>query len=227
MSLPQQMPLDISKLKRGDIVQHLVTGDGWEVVSDARQDHLGWVADLRRQVTCTNPDEWVYVTHVVPAEHCQVEEVLLEVEEPREAKQSRIFWLRFALLVIALSLLTAIVLLPSMARAATSAEVEQEIAGAFERSEFSAAEQWALAGMVLADIAGNESTIDALNRGCRESNPLYGSRPNRAALYGVDAIMWGAYWWAAKRPGWKVEWFGYARGVLSARQAWSNYRTEC
>lgn len=134
----------------------------------------------------------------------------------REMRLARVFAVVLMLFAVA-----------EASRAATSADVEREIAGAFERSEFSAAERWALAGMVLADIAGNESTVDALNRGCRESNPLYGSRPSRAALYGVDALVWGAYWWAARRPGWRMEWFAYVRGALSARQAWSNYRTEC
>lgn len=138
----------------------------------------------------------------------------------RQTQRMRIAWLLIALLALASIAI-------DRASAATSVEVEREIAGAFERSEFSAAEQWALAGMVLADIAGNESTIDAIGRGCRESNALYGSKPNRAALYGVDALVWAGYWWAARRPGWRVEWFGYVRGVLSARQAWSNYRTEC
>lgn len=144
----------------------------------------------------------------------------------RESELRRLRGLRVCAALVAL-LLIAIALAPSISRAATSAEVEREISRAFERSEFSAREQWALAGMVLADIAGNESTIDALNRGCRESNPLYGSRPNRAALYGMDALVWAGYWWAAKRPGWRMEWFAYVRGMLSARQAWSNYRTEC
>lgn len=134
----------------------------------------------------------------------------------REMRLARVFAVVLILFAVA-----------EASRAATSSEVEREIAGAFERSEFTSREQLALAGMVLADIAGNESTIDALNRGCRESNPLYGSRPNRAALYGVDALVWGAYWWAARRPGWRMEWFAYVRGALSARQAWSNYRTEC
>lgn len=136
-----------------------------------------------------------------------------------------------ALTLVALALLVCLVALASVtsgrASAATSAEVEREIVGAFERSEFSNRERWALAGMIIADIAGNESTMDALNRGCRESNPLYGRRPNRAALYGVDALVWAGYWWAANRPGWRVEWFGYIRGAISARQAWSNYRTGC
>lgn len=124
-------------------------------------------------------------------------------------------------------LAAALILLASQASATTAADVEREVVGAFERSEVSASERWALAAMVIADIAGNESTIDAIGRGCRESNPLYGSRPNRAALYGVDALVWAGYWLAAKRPGWRMEWFAYVRGALSARQAWSNYRTEC
>lgn len=70
------------------------------------------------------------------------------------------------------------------------------------------------------DAAGNTWTG-------RGKQPVYGSRPNRAALYGMDALVWAGYWWAARRPGWRMEWFGYVRGVLSARQAWSNYRTEC
>ena len=144
-----------------------------------------------------------------------------------EIEARRVRAVRIGLQIIALVLIVVALLLPLLARAATSADVEREITAAFERSEFTAREQWALAGMVLADIAGNESTIDAIGRGCRETNALYGSRPNRAALYGVDALVWAGYWWAAKRPGWRVEWFGYVRGVLSARQAWSNYRTEC
>lgn len=113
------------------------------------------------------------------------------------------------------------------ARAAASADVEREISGAFERSEVSASERWALAAMIVADVAGNESTVDAIGRGCRESNPLYGSSPGRAQLYAVDAVIWGAYLWAANRHGWRMEWFGYVRAAISVGQAVSNYRTEC
>jgi len=50
-----------------------------------------------------------------------------------------------------------------------------------------------------------------------------------ARVFAVVLMLFAVaeYWWAAKRPGWRVEWFGYVRGALSARQAWSNYRTEC
>lgn len=81
--------------------------------------------------------------------------------------------------------------------------------------------------MIAADIAGNESTIDAIGRGCRETNPLYGSSPGRAQLYAVDALIWTGYLWAANRPGWRVEWFGYVRAVVNGAQAVSNWQTEC
>lgn len=113
-------------------------------------------------------------------------------------------WLMASALLIMMS---AIFGLASRACAATSADVDREISGAFERSEVSTQERWALAAMIVADIAGNESTVSAIGRGCRESNPLYGSSPGRAQLYAVDAVVWGAYLWAANRV--------------------SNYRTEC
>lgn len=113
------------------------------------------------------------------------------------------------------------------ARAATSADVEREISGAFERSEVSTSERWALAAMIVADVAGNESTVSAIGRGCRESNPLYGSSPGRAQLYAVDAVVWAGYLWAANRPGWRVQWFGYVRAAISVGKAVSNWRTEC
>lgn len=111
--------------------------------------------------------------------------------------------------------------------AATSADVKREIAGAFQRSEVSTQERWALAAMIVADVAGNESTVNAIGRGCRESNPLYGSSPGRAQLYAVDAVVWGAYLWAANRPGWRMEWFGYVYAAINAGQAVGNWRTEC
>ena len=121
----------------------------------------------------------------------------------------------------------AIVLMAGGAQATTKADVEREITGAFQRSEISNHERWAFATMVVADIAGNESTIDALNRGCRESNPLYGSNPGRAQLYAVDIVVWGAYLWASSRPNWRMEWFGYTRAIINAGQAVSNWQTEC
>ena len=71
-----------------------------------------------------------------------------------EIEARRVRAVRIGLQIIALVLIVVALLLPLLARAATSADVEREIAGAFERSEFTAREQWALAGMVLADIAG-------------------------------------------------------------------------
>ena len=65
----------------------------------------------------------------------------------RESELRRLRGLRVCAALVAL-LLIAIALAPSISRATTSADVEREIAGAFERSEFSAREQWALAGMV-------------------------------------------------------------------------------
>lgn len=124
-------------------------------------------------------------------------------------------------------LAAALILLASQASATTAADVEREVSGAFERSEVSTSERWALAAMIVTDIAGNESTIDAIGRGCRESNPLYGSSPGRAQLYAVDALIWAGYLWAAKREGWRVEWFGYVRAVVNGAQAVSNWRTEC
>lgn len=62
-------------------------------------------------------------------------------------------WLMASALLIMLSAMFG---LASHACAATSADVEREIAGAFERSEVSTQERWALAGYVRAAIsAGN------------------------------------------------------------------------
>lgn len=124
-------------------------------------------------------------------------------------------------------LAAAMILLASQASATTTVDFEREIAGAFERSEISNRERWALVAMIVADIAGNESTVDAISRGCRETNPLYGSSPGRAQLYAVDALIWAGYLWAAKREGWRVEWFGYVRAAVNGAQAVSNWRTEC
>lgn len=113
------------------------------------------------------------------------------------------------------------------ARAATSADVEHEISGAFERSEVSTSEQWALAAMIVADVAGNARTRPIQRITLATPAPDRVDSRFRAQLYAVDAVVWAGYLWAANRPGWRMEWFGYVYAAVNGAQAVSNWRTEC
>jgi len=69
--------------------------------------------------------------------------------------------------------------------------------------KYTKADKIAIGGLIVATAADVGTTIDGLNNGARETNPIFGEDPSSVSLILVSAAVTGAliylsHWWASK-----------------------------
>ena len=121
-----------------------------------------------------------------------------------------------------------LLLFPIFATAAPREDVEREIQGAFERSEWTRQEKRAFA---LSAIAHSLDLYTSLkSEGCIEKNPILGEDPSDAALVGVKLFALGFEWWlySSKRfDRQPTHWYGYTSAAIHGYIAYSNSQNRC
>lgn len=108
----------------------------------------------------------------------------------------------------------------NMARAAapTPAEVRHAVAPAFRHRTAYVP----LAVLALAAVADILTTRAAINRGCHETNPIYGPHPSDGAMIATHALVVGVAW-RTKAPAWA----DYVGAGLLGAAALHNASTRC
>lgn len=156
---------------------------------------------------------------------------ILEQLDALEAKRRRLQRIADALLAIVLAsvLLIALLLPLSECRAATRADIEREVSGAFERSEWTRAERRAFTLSVLAHSLDLASSLASDER-CVERNPLLGSHPSDGALIATKLLALGFEFWLYSSPRFRhapTHMYGYTSALIHGAVAASNFRNDC
>ncbi len=126
-------------------------------------------------------------------------------------------------------LICVVMALAPAASAASRAEVEYEINGAFERSEWTRAERRAFALSLVANALDVYTSIRSDDR-CVETNPILGRDPSAAQLIGVKVLAIGFEWWLYSSPRtshYPTHVYGYTSAAIHGWAAWSNSRNRC
>lgn len=112
--------------------------------------------------------------------------------------------------------------------AAAREDVEREIEGAFQRSEWTRHERYAFMLSTTAHMLDLYTSLHS--DGCEEQNPLLGSHPHDASLIGVKIIAIGFEMWlysSKQMSHYKTHWYGYTSAVIHGYIAYSNSRNRC
>lgn len=132
-------------------------------------------------------------------------------------------------LVFTLFVVLAYLLGTGHASAATQADVEREISGAFERSEWTRQERRAFALSIVGHALDLGSSLASDER-CVERNPILGERPSAGALIGLKLVAIGFEWWLYSSPRFRhapTHYYGYTSALIHAGIATSNLRNDC
>lgn len=126
------------------------------------------------------------------------------------------------------ALIIAALLSTMPAHAATSADVEREISGAFSASEIDSRERWALAFTLLATAADVYTSERGQRGGCRESGAIYGDHTDAADYIVPTLVATGVQVWAYGRQDMpNAHWFGWVYGAFRLAGAAHNASLDC
>lgn len=135
-------------------------------------------------------------------------------------------WCALAFTILAVSLY---LLATGHASASTRDDVEREISGAFERSEWTRQERRAFALSVIGHAIDLGSSLASDER-CIERNAILGERPSAGALIGLKLMAIGFEWWLYSSPRFRnqpTHYYGYTSALIHAGIAASNLRNKC
>lgn len=108
-------------------------------------------------------------------------------------------------------------------------DVEREVYGAFERSEWTKQERIAFGLSLAAHLLDLGSSLASDER-CVEKNPLLGTNPSNGALIGTKAIAIGFEYWLYNSPrisSKNTHWFGYTSAIIHGAVGLSNLQNDC
>lgn len=115
------------------------------------------------------------------------------------------------------------------ALAVSQPDVEQEIVGAFERSEWTRQERRAFTLSLIAHAIDLGSSLASDER-CEEQNPLLGRNPSDGALIGVKLIAIGFEWWLYSSPRfahYPTHYYGYTSAAIHGLIGAKNLTNDC
>lgn len=111
----------------------------------------------------------------------------------------------------------------------TKKDVEREVAGAFERSEWTKQEKVAFTLSLVANGLDLASSVMSDSR-CEEQNPLLGKSPSNGSLVAVKLLAIGFEYWLYSSPKFRnsnTQWFGYTSAIIHSGIAISNFQNDC
>lgn len=131
--------------------------------------------------------------------------------------------LKVLALVVALLVATT-----TTASAAQADVIEREIAGAFQRSEWTRQEKLAFTVSTVAHLADLGTSLASDER-CVERNALLGSNPSNGTLIGVKLVAIGFEYWLYSSPRFhgSTHWYGYTSAVIHGLAAYTNSKNDC
>ena len=134
-------------------------------------------------------------------------------------------WLSVAALVL-LTSCASLTERPLPAKAAGT--VEQEMAGVFQRSEWSEHERRAFTLSMIGHGIDLASSVLSDDR-CVENNPILGRNPSNGQLLAVKALAIGFEFWLYNTPRFdrnsKTYWYGYTSAIIHASIGIKNFTT--
>lgn len=128
-------------------------------------------------------------------------------------------------LALVLSLLSTTI---APAVASQADVIEKEIAGAFQRSEWTRQEKLAFTASTIAHLADLGTSLASDER-CVERNALLGSDPSNGTLIGVKLVAIGLEYWLYSSPRFhgSTHWYGYTSAVIHGLAAYTNSKNDC
>lgn len=115
------------------------------------------------------------------------------------------------------------------ALAVSQPDVEQEIVGAFERSEWTRQEKRAFVLSLIGHALDLGTSLASDDR-CEEQNPILGRHPSNGALIGVKLLAIGFEWLLYASPRFRnapTHYYGYTSAIVHGAAGLSNLRNDC